>query len=64
MLSELNDIRKVTEDDFQVMETSVGQNLVPTEVVNNKENLKLSAEFDTLYYNVRYLLAWILHQLS
>lgn len=52
MLSELNDIRRTAEDDFQVMESSVSKKLAPMEVVDNKESLNLSAEFDNLYYEL------------
>lgn len=52
MLSELNNIRRTTEDDIQVMETSFGKNLAPPEIVDNKESLKLSSEFDNLYYEL------------
>ncbi|XP_060875890.1 uncharacterized protein LOC132949125 [Metopolophium dirhodum] len=52
MLSELNDIRRIAEDDFQVMESSVSKKLAPMEVVDNKESLSLSADFDNLYYEL------------
>ncbi|XP_025419482.1 uncharacterized protein LOC112689831 [Sipha flava] len=52
MLLELNDIRKIAENDFQVMETSVSNKLAPPEIVDNKESLKLCSEFDNLYYEL------------
>jgi len=50
MLSELSDIRRTTEDDFQVMESSVSKKFSPVE--ENKESLNLSAEFENLYYEL------------
>jgi len=50
MLLELNKIRQTTDDDIQVMENAVGKRLSPVEVVDNSTNLKLSADFDNLYY--------------
>jgi len=52
MLSELNDIRQTIEEDFRVMESAVGKKLVPTEIVDNKESLKLSTDFDNFYYEL------------
>lgn len=52
MLSELNDIRRITEDDLQVMEASVSKDLAPPGIVDNKESLKLCADFDNLYYEL------------
>lgn len=52
MLSELNDIRKIAEEDIQVMENAVGKNLAPPDVTDNKESLRLCSEFDNLYYEL------------
>ena len=69
MLSELNNIRNMTEDDVQVMEKAVNLKLAPIEVTNTNECHTLSADFDNLYYelaafadiyiNFHCLLVWI-----
>ncbi|XP_029341258.1 uncharacterized protein LOC103311969 [Acyrthosiphon pisum] len=52
MLLELKEIRLTAESDIQVMETYVGKKLAPVDVVDKSISLKLSAEFDNLYYEL------------
>jgi hypothetical protein len=52
MLLELSEIRQTTEDDIQIMENAVGKRLAPVEVVDNSTSLKLSVDFDKLYYEL------------
>lgn len=52
MLCELNNICAIIKEDFQIMENFVGQKLVPPEFVDNWESLKLSSDFDNLYYEL------------
>jgi len=52
MLCELVDIRQHVEDDFQIMESAVGQKIAPIDVTDNQCSTKVIETFDTLYYEL------------
>lgn len=52
MLLELNELCQTSEEDLRVMEGAVSQHLAPAEISDNRESLKLSSDFDNLYYEL------------
>lgn len=52
MIGELNEMRRVVEENIQQMESAVSSNTAPADIIDNTASQKLIDAFDSLYYEL------------